>query len=238
MASMRSLLFVPADNEEALRLAKDSAADVIVLDLEDNVAAAAKDAARNALRAQIEALKPAGRTVYVRVNNLKSGLTPEDLDAAVCPSLDGLVFPKTESGQQSRELDVLIRERELHGGVRPGTIVLIPQIESARGLLRCEEIILASNRIAGLSLGGRDFAADLGVPRSRDGRELQYARSVIATHCAAHRLQAIDAAFPDMEDAEGLIAHAEYARSIGFRGKSVLDARQVQAVNGVFSAEA
>jgi citrate lyase subunit beta/citryl-CoA lyase len=234
---MRSLLFVPADNEEALREARDSAADVIVFDLEGNVGPEAKDAARAGLRARIEALSEAGRGVYVRVNNLKSGLTAIDLDAAICPGLDGLLFPKTERAQQIRELDVLIRERELHGGVRPGTVVLIPQIESAAALLRCEEIVLASTRIGGLSLGGRDFAADLGVPRSRDGRELQYARGVIATCCAAYGLQAIDAAFPNVEDEDGLIAHAEYARSIGFKGKSVIDARQVDAVNRVFGAE-
>ena len=238
MLSMRTLLIVSADSEEAIEQARGTQADVIVLDLEDNVAPSAKEAARGRLRERVAALKGAGRAVFVRVNGLSSGLTRDDLVAAVGPGLDGLVHPKTEAAQQVRQLDVLIREQETRSGLKAGGIVLLPQIESARGLLRCEEIVLASSRIGGLSLGGRDFAADLGVPRTRDGRELQHARYVIATVCAAYRLAAIDAAFAGAGDEAGLVAHAELAKSIGFKGKNVVDASQVDAVNRVFAAEA
>src|SRR3989304_4138375 len=169
MLSMRTLLIVSADSEGAIEQARGTQADVIVLDLEDNVAPSAKEAARGRLRERVAALKGAGRAVFVRVNGLSSGLTRDDLVAAVGPGLDGLVHPKTEAAQQVRQLDVLIREQETRsGGLAP-----------------------APSRIGGLSLGGRDFAADLGVPRTRDGRELQHARYVIATVCAASDPQSV-----------------------------------------------
>src|SRR3989304_5938219 len=164
MLSMRTLLLVSADSEEAIEQARGTQADVIVLDLEDNVAPSAKAAARGRLRERIAALQGAGRAVFVRVNGLSSGLTRDDLVAAVGPGLDGLVHPKTEAAQQVRQLDVLIREQETRSGVKAGGIVLLPQIESARGLLRCEEIVLASSRIGGAPPGGRAPPGPAGSP--------------------------------------------------------------------------
>src|SRR3972149_5297528 len=108
MLSMRTLLIVPADGEEAIEQASGTQADVLVLDLEDNVAPNAKGAARGRLRERIAALQGADRAVFVRVNGLSSGLTRDDLVAAVGPGLDGLVYPKTEAAQQGRQLDVLL----------------------------------------------------------------------------------------------------------------------------------
>ena len=229
---MRSLLMVSADGEEAIEQARRSQADAVVLDLEGM---ATTDEARSRLRDRIASLAEAGRAVFLRPNGLDTGLTRDDLAAAVGPRLTGVIFPRMEAAGQVRELDVLIREQELRNEVKPGSILLLPQIESARGLLRCEEIVLASSRVGGLSLGGRGFAADLGVPRSRDGRELLHARYVVATCCAAYRLQAIDAAFPSTGDAAGLLADAEFAKSIGLKGKNVIDPSQVDAVNRVFA---
>ena len=82
--------------------------------------------------------------MQVRVNHLDTGHTRDDLAAAIGPGLDSIAFPKAESAAQIRELDVIIRELELKGGVRPGTALLFPQIETARGVLRCEDIAGAS----------------------------------------------------------------------------------------------
>jgi citrate lyase subunit beta/citryl-CoA lyase len=235
MTPMRTLLFVPAQRESMVEKAHQIPADVICLDLEDAVPPAEKATARGRVRAAIESLKAAGKTVHVRVNHLDTGLTKDDLAAAIGPGLDGLLFPKARGAAQIRELDVLIREQELHNGVRPGAVALIAMIESARAVLRCEEIALASTRIAALALGGEDYAADLGVARTTAGIELEYARRVVANCAAAYGLQALDGIYPTLRDEAGLLADARYARSIGMKGKYVIHPEQVEPVNQVFS---
>jgi citrate lyase subunit beta/citryl-CoA lyase len=238
MLVMRSLLFVPANRANMVERAHQAPADVIVLDLEDSVPAAEKEAARRGLREAIVSLKAAGKSVHVRVNHIDTGMTRDDLAAAMGPDLDGLAFPKTSSPRDIRQLDVLIREQELHAGVRAGTVALIPHIESARGLLGVEEIIEASTRIVGLALGPYDFAADLGVTRTPAGRELEYARGVIVTACAAYGLQALDGPYANFEDAAGLRAEAQLVRSLGYRGKYVIHPDQVGPVNEAFTPSA
>jgi citrate lyase subunit beta/citryl-CoA lyase len=111
-------------------------------------------------------------------------------------------------------------------------------IESARALLRCEEIALASTRIAALALGGEDYAADLGVARTPAANELEYARRVVIHCAAAYGLQALDGIYTTLHDEAGLIADASYARSIGMKGKYVIHPEQVEPVNRVFSPTA
>ena len=235
MTPIRTLLFVPAQRANMVENAASIPADVIVLDLEDAVPLNEKPAARDRIRASIESMKAAGKTVHVRINHLDTGLAKDDLSAVIVPGLDGLLYPKAQGAAQIRELDVLIRERELHGGVRPGTVALIPMIETARAVLRCEEIALASTRIVGLAFGGEDYAADLGVPRTAQAVEFEYARRVIV-HCAiAYGLQPLDGIYATLHDEAGLLADARYARSIGMKGKYVVHPDQVGPVNQVFS---
>jgi citrate lyase subunit beta/citryl-CoA lyase len=112
----------------------------------------------------------------MRVNHLDTGLTHDDIMAVFAGRPAGI---QGEGAQHIRDLDVMIREAETRSGVRAGTVILIPSIESAKGVLRCEEIALASTRLAGISLGAYDYTADLAVARRPDGRELEYARRVI-----------------------------------------------------------
>ena len=238
MTPMRTLLFVPAHRESMVQKAHQIPADVICLDLEDAVPPGEKQTARDSVRAAIESLKAAGKRVHVRVNHLDTGLTKADLSAAIGPGLDGLLFPKARGAAHIRELDVLIREQEMHNGVRPGTVILIPMIESARALLRAEEIAQASTRIAALALGGEDYAADLGVPRTPAANELEYARRVVIHVAVACGLQPLDGIYTTLHDEAGLLADARYSRSIGMKGKYVIHPEQVEPINDVFSPTA
>lgn len=236
MKPTRTLLFVPANRENMVRRAHEATADVIVLDLEDAVTPDEKPAARATVRESIESLRAAGKTVHVRVNHLETGMTREDLEAAIGPGLAGILFPKAQSAADIRDLDVLIREQEYHReGVKPGDTVLIPMIETARAVLRCEDIATASSRIAGLALGGEDYCADLGIPRTKEGRELEHIRRTMVHVCAAYGLRALDGIYAPLGDEEGLRADAAYSRSIGFKGKYVVHPEQVSPVNEVYS---
>ena len=234
----RSLLFVPANRDNMVAKATGVAADVITLDLEDSVPDSEKEATRGKLEWAIRSLKDAGKTVHVRINALDTGLTQDDLKAAIMPGLDGLSFPKPTAAAHIRELDVMIRQQEMRARVRPGTVLLFPQIESAQAVLRCEEIATASTRIAGLALGGEDYCLDLGVPRTTEGRELEYARRVIVHVAIAHGLLPLDGVWTALGDIAGLTAEAQYARSIGFKGKYCIHPEQAVPVNEAFSPSA
>jgi len=230
----RSLIFVPGIRENMIEKARSFDADVIVLDLEDSVPTAEKEQARQVVRRAVPMMGTLGHTVHVRVNPVSSGLARDDLAAVVCPELSGICLPKVESAQDIRDVDVLIRERELEQGVKPGTLALIPAIESARGVLRCEEICRASTRLTAITLGADDYTADLGVHRTREGRELDYARQVMAVCARAADIQALDTPFADFRDEEGLIRESEWVRSLGFKGKYLIHPSQIGPVNRVF----
>jgi len=230
----RSLVFVPGIRENMIEKAGGFDADVIVLDLEDSVPPAEKEQARPIVRRAILALAALGHTVHVRVNPVGSGLTRDDLAAVVCPELSGVCLPKVESAQDIRDVDILIREQELERGVKPGSLALIPTIESARGVLRCEEICRASTRLTAVTLGADDYTADLGVHRTREGRELDYARQVMAVCARAADILALDTPFADFRDEQGLLRESEWVRSLGFRGKYLIHPSQIGPVNRVF----
>src|SRR5438874_8287827 len=122
MALMRSLLYVPANRPRFLQSASRTAADVVVLDLEDSVPPSEKAAARTAAAAALPGLIEGGKAVHVRVNAIDSGLTREDLDAVICAGLTAIDLPKANGPQDVRDLDVLIREQETRKGLRPGLI--------------------------------------------------------------------------------------------------------------------
>ncbi|MEX1255344.1 MAG: CoA ester lyase [Dehalococcoidia bacterium] len=244
----RSHLFVPGARSDMLDKCGQYPADVLCLDLEEAVLPDDKPRARELVHAAVAWLSGAptagqsasggGRTVHVRVNSIESGLTRDDLAAAVQPGLAGVVLAKTRSPQDVRDVDVLLREQELAHEVRAGTVALIVAIESAQALLRCEEISRASTRISALMLGGEDFAFDMGVPRTKRGRELWYARNVVATCARAANLVALDTPWTDIADLGRLEADAKRARSIGFSGKYVIHPTHIEAVHAAFSPRA
>jgi citrate lyase subunit beta/citryl-CoA lyase len=231
----RSLLFVPGSRREMLEKASRLAADILCLDLEDSVLPSDKAGARELVRDAVKALAGAGRPVHVRVNSIDSGHTREDLACVVQPGLAGVLLPKTESAQDVRDVDVLLREQELAHEVKPGAVELVVAIESARALLRCEEISRASTRLAAIMLGAEDFTFDMGIRRTREGRELEYARAVIGTCAHAARLEALDTPWAGIQDIEGLVADAERSREVGFTGKYVIHPSHVEPVHRVFS---
>ena len=231
----RSHLFVPGGRKELLEKASGFAADVLCLDLEESVLPEEKPHARELVKEAIPRLAEAGRRVHVRVNSMQSGETKDDLAAAVQAGLSGAVLAKTESAAAVRQVDVLLREQELAHDVRPGTVDLIVAIESAGGLLRCEEISHASTRLTGLMLGGEDFAFDMGIRRTKDSHELTHARSVIAICARAAGMQAFDTPWAHIDDIDGLVAEAEQARALGFSGKYVIHPKHIQPVHDAFS---
>ena len=235
MDTLRSLLFVPAGRERMLESAQSARADALVLDLEDAVPLRQKAAARTLARRWIPRLASARRRVFVRVNSIASGMTRDDLMAVAGKGLAGVVLPKTESPQDLRDLDVLLREAEMEHAVRPGDVRTIPLIESARGVLRCEEIVRASDRLCGLSVGAEDYTYDIGVERDASGVALQHIRAVVVQVAVAYGLTPIDTPYADYKDEAGFIAETRLAKAVGLKGKYAIHPAQVEVINRIFT---
>jgi citrate lyase subunit beta / citryl-CoA lyase len=225
-----TLLFVPADKPEMLAKAQSRKAEAIIIDLEDAIAVAAKEAARAILAHELERGALVGPSaICVRINPLDQGGI-EDLEALSRRSIDAIITPKADS--QSGVSQV----REAIDSILPAgpTVSLIPQVESARGVVQLHELA-AARSIAAIAFGGEDLCVDLGVPRSEDSLELLIPRALVALHARAVGLPAIDTVYTAVDDDDGLTREATVARKLGFTGKLLIHPAQIDPVRRVFS---
>lgn len=235
MKLLRSMLFTPGNNLRMIYKAGTLGADAIILDLEDAVPMAEKETARIFVRDSIEQVAVGGAQVFVRTNAFTTGLAEEDLKWTLQPGLNGVVLPKVESRDEVLEAERLITALEKERGLEPGSLALVPSLESALGVVNAYEIATASRRTVALAFGALDFTRDMGTSLSREGTEVFYARSRIAIVARAAGIQAIDTPWIDIADQEGLVQEAKTVRQLGFRGKLLIHPSQIEPVNRVFS---
>jgi citrate lyase subunit beta/citryl-CoA lyase len=235
----RSTLIVPVIKPRFVEKAHLRGADAIQLDLEDSVPAHRKAEAREALAGAVAQVGRAGADVLVRINRPWELAYP-DLDAAVIPGVRCIVLPKTDAPKDVYALDRLIEERELARGLPPGSVEIAVKLESAKGLLRAEEIAQASARIATISPGTEDFANDLELELTDEGTELTYSRAHVVVVAAAYGLEptGLLGRTSDYRDLSGFRNAALRARRLGYRGASCIHPAQVAVLNEVFSPTA
>ena len=239
MTARRSSLILPVNVPRFVERAYTRNADAIVLDLEDSVPPAEKASARELVKRSIPLAARGGAEVMVRINN-DPALQAEDVDASVHPGVDGLSIPKVESPEQIETLAAEIERLERLRGIPPGHVRLSLAFETPRGVLRAEEIALASPRIATMSVGPEDYCLELGVEPSPDGIELLYAVSRVVTIAKALGIQPTGllgsiAGFRDLAVFE---AAAVRSRQLGCVGASCIHPDQVAVLNRVFTPEA
>jgi citrate lyase subunit beta/citryl-CoA lyase len=234
----RSCLSVPASSERMLDKATGLDADEIVADLEDAVAASAKDAARATLSAHLGSGAWAGRTISVRVNGPGTPWCHRDLEAVAERGdvVASVVLPKVESAGDLAFADRLLDGLEAAGA--PKGLRLQALIETPAGLSRIEEIAAASPRLVALIIGYADLAASIG---RRGGAAAVPERWAPAQHevlraARTHGLQAIDGPHLGTADDDAFRAGATWARDLGFDGKWAIHPVQVPALNGLFAS--
>jgi citrate lyase subunit beta/citryl-CoA lyase len=242
---MRSLLFVPGDSEKKLAKGLGSVADVLILDLEDSVVAARKAAARSITCDFIAAARPTvGPKLFVRVNPLASGMILDDLAAVVGARPDGIVLPKAAGGDDIRRLDHYLAALEARDAVAIGSIAILPiASETAAAMFTFGSYAGCSARLAGVTWGCEDLAADVGAAenRSADGTYLEpfrLARSLCLFAAAAAGVAAIDTVFTDFRDEAGLAREAREAERTGFSAKMAIHPAQVAIINETFTPDA
>ena len=120
-------------------------------------------------------------------------------------------------------------------GFEKNTVGLMPLIETAMGVENAFAIASASKRVKALFLGAEDLTADLRCKRTKEGREIEYARTRLVVAARAAGVDVFDTPFTDVNDDEGILADAAYAKSLGFTGKSSISPRHIPFINEVFS---
>jgi citrate lyase subunit beta / citryl-CoA lyase len=220
----RSWLYVPGHRPERVRKALASAADAVVIDLEDAVPVAAKDEARRCTVALLQDRPPDSPPIWVRVNPPTEPVGRADVEALAGMPLDGLRVPRCEDPDA------------VHAVADQTGLPLMLLLETARGLLRASELAAAHTRVRGLGLGESDLAADLMVP-SDSG--LDWARgAVVAASRAAGLGSPVQSVWTHVADLDGLRASCQAGLANGFFGRSVVHPSQIEVVHEVYTPSA
>lgn len=221
---IRSYLYVPGDDARRIEKALATGADAVVIDLEDSVAPNRKEEARSNAATVLESV-PA-RPVFVRINAPGSELAARDIAAVAALQLSGLRLPKVESLESVRLVAETLEALRSEASIQC-------LIESALGLELALEIARSHERVAGISLGEADLAADLGV---RDEAGLLYARSRIVSASRAAGLPGpVQSVYTNVKDLDGLRRSTEEGKNMGFVGRSAIHPSQVPIINEVFT---
>jgi citrate lyase subunit beta/citryl-CoA lyase len=239
MRVLRSMLFVPGNNWRMIERAKKENEDAVILDIEDAVPIAEKETARWFIKDAIPMFSAASIDAFARVNGLTTGLISDDLHFAIQQDLTGIVLPKSESRTDITRLDRIMRKEERAKRIKPGSVAILPIIETAKGVLNAQNIARASKRVVALAFGAADYMRDLGrsyIIMSETETEILYARSRLALASRVAGVPAIDTPFFGLTiDEKGLVRQATLAAQLGFKGKLVIHPGHVDPVNQVFT---
>jgi citrate lyase subunit beta / citryl-CoA lyase len=234
VSSLRSLIFSPGNRHDLVAKAVRSGADAVIVDLEDAVPAGAKAETR----ARLGDLPPSPVPLYVRVNDATTEWFWADVVAAARADVAGIVLPKAEDPDVLRRLDGALTAVEVDRGLAPGTLDLVPLIESARGVLHAHAVLASAERVRAVLFGSGeqgDLVVDLGVEWTPDGAGLLMARSTVVMAARVAGVQPLDAVFMNFRDLDALRTECELARRVGYEGKTAIHPAQVAVINDVFT---
>ena len=220
---LRSIVLIPAHGaglDEALA----SAADAIAFTLAGTTVAVAE--LRRLACDGLARVTAAGKSGFAIVNHPRTQMLRDDAAALVGPNLRGVLLPHAVDPQDVRDLAVVLREFELQRGMEPGDIAAFPIIDTARGVLRAEEIVHAAPRVGGLVFDSASYARDIGARQEEHGPRLSFARGAVVAASRAFEKRPLVAA--------GSLQSSHLAQ-YGFAGAVIVDARTVAQVNAAFT---
>jgi len=231
----RSMLFLPGNNPNMLINGNCLGSDSIIFDLEDAVSPAEKDAARLLVRNTMRYMDFGSCEKIVRINSIDTAYWKDDLAVILPWKPDMILLPKTGSAADVQAADSYMTELEEKLGMEPGTVGLMPLIETALGVENAFAIATAAKRVRALFLGAEDLTADLQCKRTKEGKEIFYARTRLVMAARAAGIEVYDTPFTDVNDDEGIRVDAAFAKGLGFSGKASISPRHVEVINQVFS---
>jgi len=228
------MMFVPGNNPGMMQDAFIYGPDSIMLDLEDSVTMAEKDAARLLVHNALKTIDYGNTEMVVRINPLNTAYGKKDVEAVVKAGVHVIRMPKTETAEEVREVEREIERVEKEIGCLSRTKIMAA-IESTLGIVNAYEIAVASERMMGIALGAEDYCANLKTQRSPEGTELLFARQQIVVAARAAGIDALDTVYSNLNDMETFRKEVELIKQLGFDGKSIINPRQIEIVNEVFA---
>ena len=231
----RSMLFIPGNTPNLLINGNCLGADMVIFDLEDAVSPDEKDSARILVRNTLGYLDFSGLRTIVRINSVDTAYWMKDLDTVLPMKPNVIMLPKSGTADDVKLAASYISKLESELGYPENTVHLMPLIETALGVENAFAIASASSRVEAIFLGAEDLTADLRCKRTKEGREIEYARTRLVVAARAANVDVYDTPFTDVNDDEGIRIDTEHAKALGFTGKASISPRHVDVINEVFS---
>ncbi len=231
----RTMMFAPANNPKMLVTAHLYGADCILFDLEDAVKYADKDAARDLLAEALKTIDYGKTEIFARINPLNTEFGKDDVRILVPAGLRNMRLAMCEKPEQVKELDQLLTEIEKENNLEIGVCKIQCSLETPLAVMNAVSIATASPRVISISFGAEDFTRTLGATRTREGKELFVARSMIVMAAAVAGVDAIDTVWSNLEDKEGFEEEVKVAMELGFAGKSCIHPSQIATIHKIFT---
>jgi citrate lyase subunit beta/citryl-CoA lyase len=235
----RTELTCPAHSMKMMTKAAESAADEVILDLEDSCAVSQKIEARKTLIEALNTLDFRGKIRAFRPNNIRTRFCYRDIVEVVEAAgrnIDVVVIPKVYGPEDVLFVDRLLSQIEENVGLEQGRIKLEVLIESARSLLHAEEIATCTPRMSSLIFGIADFAGDIGARLSGDQfTTFHYAKAQTITAARAAGIDVIDNVTLQFKDLEQVRRDAEAGAELGFDGKWAIHPSHIEIINAAYT---
>nr|WP_052002301.1 CoA ester lyase [Halalkalibacter wakoensis] len=227
-------MYVPGSSEKMITKALDVNADSIILDLEDAVSLSEKESARHRVKESISKFKAKGKEIIVRINDVKTQSGVLDIEAIVEELPNAVIVPKADE-EAVTITDILINSTEMRYGIDEFEIEIIPLLETSYSIVNAYQIMSSSKRVSAVQFGAEDLTKELGIERTKDGKEIEYARSVIVQAGNACKIDILDTPNTSIGDDKGLREDTLIAKNMGFTGKTCIHPNQVGIVNDTFT---
>ncbi len=235
MPVMRSVFYVPGNNEKMIAKAPTTPADIITLDIEDSVPPAEKAKAREMVRENLKLAGSGGSTVYARINNWETLMTNDDLEAIVHKGLSGVCLAKCGGPDHVQRLDWKLEELERRRGLSVGSVAVQLLIETAKGVINAYPSAVASKRVNSLIFGAVDYTKDMRVKLTSEGEEQFYARAHTAVAARAAGCIAIDCPFVAFKDMEAFEKSTRFGRQLGYEGRMLIHPSQIEPSHKIYT---
>lgn len=236
MPVMRSVFYVPGNNEDLIAKIPRIPADVITLDIEDSVPPAEKQKARELSHKNLKFAASSGADVYSRINNWETGMTNADCEAIVDEGLAAVCLAKCGGADDVKRLAWKLGEMEQRRGLEVGSVKIQLLIETAKGMMNVYAAATASPRVNSLIFGAVDYTTDMRVTLTQPiGEEQKWARARMACAARAARIIAIDCPYVAFRDTEGFEKDTAYGRQLGFEGRMLIHPSQIEPSHRIYS---
>lgn len=232
---LRSMLFIPANNEKFIMKSSNCEADAIVFDLEDAVPYAEEAAARELLDKYLGTGLFAGKQLLIRVNELGTDSLLADMELLRHGNIMGIVPPKINSTADVHKFEALLMEQEIQHHFPIGKFKLLPLIETSAAVMDAKNIAGCSERIIALLFGGEDYLDSVWGDHLEPPQSLEIARSMVVMAARMHGILPIDTPYLDLKNEEGFLAEETKSRAMGFAGILLVTPTQIPWAHACFS---